>query len=231
MSLDSSSKKKKRKKKMIKTKNNLLEIEIISFPGFYNTILSEGHCDHSSEVDHFKELGIIPTDTDSLDVDFSYDYKAYQLDVCKAYAEALAEYLSEHDLASDIQFADMTSPTYYNYSTDRLFVKGIFNINKIQGILYTNQEKFQKYLSNNYTSGAGFISFIENDISQFMSEFKNLKREYISVALDFCMLLLYNGHESLNFDFSISAIEDIHLSSYLESIEILKDNEWVKLDY
>ena len=45
------------------------------------------------------------------------------------------------------------------------------------------------------------------------------------------MLLLYNGHESLNFDFSISAIEDIHLSSYLESIEILKDNEWVKLDY
>lgn len=213
---------------MTKTK---LTIESPIFPGFYETIISEGYHDHDSEVEHFKEAGIIPSDIDSLDVDFTHDYERYQKDVCIAYTEALAEHLAEHDLAHDVTMESMTSPACYNFSTDRLFIDADINLERINQLLKDNADQFTKYLADNYTSYDGFMSFIDNVPALFIEHLQALEPEYISVALRFCLELLHEGRESLNYELSIAAIEDIHLSMYLESIEYLKDGDWIKVKY
>jgi hypothetical protein len=225
----------KEPKDMTKTKTKTktkMTIEAPIFPGFYNTIISEGYHDHDSEVDHFKEQGIIPEHIDSSDVDFNYDYDKYQHDVCIAYTNALAEHLAEHGLAHNVTMESMASPQYYNYSTDRLFIDADINLERINELLKDNVDAFDKYLKDNFTSYDGFWSFIDNSPALFYEHLQALKPEYISVALRFCLELLYDGRESLDFELSLAAIDDIHLNAYLESIEYRNDQgDWVKCEY
>lgn len=214
--------------KMIDTKQT---IESPIFPGFYETIISEGYSDQDSEVEYLKEQGSIPSDIDISNVDFTYDYDSYKRDISIAYTDALAEHLEDHDLAYNVEFESIISPKYYNYSTDRLFIDLEVNMPRINQVIDENAEAFTKYLQDNYTSYDGYISFIENKPSLFADKLAALEPEYISVALRFCLEVLHSGHDSIDYELSISAIEDVSLCNYIESIEYLQDGHWVKVNH
>jgi hypothetical protein len=149
-------------------------------------------------------------------------------DICEAYTSALAEHLAEHDLAHNVTMESMTSPSYYNFSTDRLFIEADINLDRINELLKASVDHFAKYLADNFTSYDGFWSFIDNTPALFYEHLQELKPEYISVALRFCLELLHNRYETLDYTLSIAAIEDICLSNYLESIQYLQDGEWIE---
>lgn len=209
---------------------NKIAIECPLFPGFYNTILSEGYFDHDSECDHYKELGLIPQDIDNSDIDFSFDYDQYMLDVSSKYVDLVNEFLSENNLASNVEFVKLVSPKFYNYSTDKIIIKGTFNIPVIIKVINNNLENFKNFLKDNYTSYDGFISFIANNSNEFLSELLTGKPEYLTAALIFAMNALYQGNESLQFDLSIGSIDDIHLSLYLNKCEYRLNGEWVAVN-
>lgn len=58
------------------------------------------------------------------DVDFTFDYKQYQNDICKAYTEVwelwMQEFISE-DI--ELEFVEVHSPRFYNYENDSCHVK------------------------------------------------------------------------------------------------------------
>lgn len=212
------------------SKENKIVIECPLFPGFYNTILSEGYFDHDSECDHYKELNLIPENIENSDIDFNFNYDQYCNDVSIAYTESVASYLADHDLASNIEFCELISPKFYNYSTDRLIISGNFNIDKILEIINNNLDKFNKFLENNFTSYDGFISFIDNNSNDFIVQLLANKEEYINVALHFAMLELYEGNNDLSYDFSIEALDSIHLSTYITKCQYKNNDEWVDVN-
>lgn len=211
-------------------KTTRVTIECPIFPGFYETMLSDGYYDDASEVEYFKEIGKIPDNIDSLDVDFTYNCNQYQLDVCEAYCEGIEEFIVNYGLGENVKFNELISPKYYNYSTDRLIIDLDINLNNIKKVIRDNLDNFKTFLQENYASYDGFISFIDNNSSIFIDKLTALESGYVSVALGFCLNVLYQGRESLSYELSIRAIEDIDLSYYLESIEYRQDGEWVKAD-
>ncbi len=214
---------------MIKTKIQDLQINI--FSGFYQTILSEGYFDHGSEVEHLKEINVIPENIENNNVDFNFNYHQYMQDVTEAYVDHLEDYLIKHELAKNVEFSKLTSPKFYNYSTDKLYISCDLNIANLEKIITENLEEFQAFLNENYKSCSGFISFIEDNANNFLIGFKKLDPNYLSIALEFCMLFLYEDGEGLAFDLDCKSIEHTSLSIYIESIEIFKDNEWITLDF
>lgn len=85
-----------------------------SFVGFYDSIWSPNDTIYyECEEEGLKE-----------DVDFTFDYKQYQNDICQAYTEVWELWMQEF-ISNDIEleFVEVHSPRYYNYENDSCRVK------------------------------------------------------------------------------------------------------------
>ena len=95
------------------------------------------------------------------------DYRQAHEGIAKLYAEAFAEWLAETiEQPVEYEFDELTSPRYYNFETDRIFVR--FPDGVMQAVLddlrakdnETLEQTFRDYL----TSRDGFISFYSSDV-------------------------------------------------------------------
>jgi hypothetical protein len=136
------------------------------FPGFYSTIFEpdeENEISYINELRAEKGLGEVKFD----DIDF--DYTDYYNQVAKSVTNVL--YNELNDFVKDINFEELISPKYYNYSNDSINVEITLtkeNESKIMSYLNENKDSFEKYLSENYTSSSGFISSYDNSYNEFM---------------------------------------------------------------
>lgn len=88
------------------------------------------------------------------DIDWGKIHEGY----AKAYTE---EFGDRFDL--DLEFVEMTSPKYYNYSTDRIFANvPIDQINKIRKEVEAHPE-WPQYIKDRYTDRDGFWSNFPSD--------------------------------------------------------------------
>ena len=138
------------------------ELNISFFPGFYESWLSQivdyeesSFCENESEG--WPEELRLESLFEAIDYSAAYEY------LTGAYVEALQE-----AAGFSIKFSDMTSPKYYNFETDRLFVmvsdwriKRMFAASRKE-----DHASLAKVFRTRFTSRSGFISHYSPDLPE-----------------------------------------------------------------
>ncbi len=163
--------------------SNLREMNINFFPGFYESHLSwiiENEHEMFLEYEPEKladNYGLPQTiieqflnDTDIFDKLFYWDNVVSWHDCYLAIAKDWVDSLSSIvDLT--FNFKEMTSPRYYNFETDRVFVGIEFNlVQKMFNEVMEQREKLERILEKNHKSRDGFISFYSYDLTEWLEK-------------------------------------------------------------
>ena len=164
------------------------------------------------------------------DVDFTFDYKQYQNDICKAYTEVwelwMQEFISE-DI--ELEFVEVHSPRYYNYENDSCHVKIRLTQAAEDAIIAKigkHRAQIAKWIMENHTSYDGFSSNLSNDIDQWPSRLFD-DDETFQPAYLFCMLyyivkaeyMAIGETESLEYEACGRIRIDISVTSYMKDIK------------
>lgn len=161
------------KKEFFYTPDNL---EI--FPGFYESLLYNSDTEYSANCG--REEGEPEREIK--------DWAGFTNDVCKGITDVLRPILEREPFCTDVEYDGMTSPRYYNYSTDKLDIKMQLDLDALKEWVLSDEERrdgFDKYLREKYTSYDGFMSFVENDIDDY---FEKSYEEYPDVLVDYYVL-------------------------------------------
>ncbi len=151
------------------------------FCGLYESVL------YNSDTDYYLAEALADEDTpDKVEVD--YDFQEFTKVAGEACVESLEDELYSHDVITNMDYAGMSSPRYYNYETDRVLIDVDYNfIALVKYCRHTNKDKFNQYLKDNYTSYDGYISFVENSVSKFFLKdwFNSHKNMAVQVMIEF----------------------------------------------
>ena len=203
---------------------NIIKNETIgclqSFVGFYDSIWEPDteiyyECERTGQEE---------------DVDFTFDYKQYQNDICKAYTEVwelwMQEFISE-DI--ELEFVEVRSPRYYNFENDSCHVKIRLTQAAEDAIIAKigkHRAQIAKWIKENHTSYDGFSSNLSNDIDQWPSRLFD-DDETFQPAYLFCMLyyivkaeyMAIGETESLEYEACGRIRIDISVTSYMKDIK------------
>ena len=183
------------------------------FTGFYCNNLYEpnfeNEIDYINEIRENKKLKLI--DYDNLD----FNYNDYENEISKQLCNILENELS--NFVNKIDFKNVDSPKYYNYSNDMIICNISPKKRNILKYLKDNKENFIEYLKNTYTSYDGFISNYSNDINEYCNKnFLDHKHKLGSVLNFIC---INEGITELDLYYDSL---DIHcISEYINNYESL----------
>ena len=165
------------------------------------------------------------------DVDFTFDYKQYQNDICKAYTEVwelwMQEFISE-DI--ELEFVEVVSPRYYNFENDACRVKIRLTQAAEDAIIAKigkHRDQIAKWIKENHTSNEGFSSNLSDDIDQWPSRLFN-NEETFQPAYLFSMLyyivkaefIRIGESENLEYEAYGCICENIDITSYMKEVEM-----------
>lgn len=75
---------------------------------------------------------------------------------------------------SEMKFAGIYSPKYYNFETDRLMIEITYDDDALASYCFEdNRNEFDIYLRETFTSYDGFHSFIANNVSDFKNQMED----------------------------------------------------------
>lgn len=160
----------------------------IPFSGFYCSFWDR-------EIDNWVEQS-------GHDIEAIYDaadFSGARLDIAKAYADEFVDWLAESlDREVKAEFVEMTSPRYYNFETDRIFVS--VEEGALQAVLddlrSKDYETLAKAFRDQFTSRSGFISFYDNTVpSKPLAEW-----DHNEVYVLLCAWVNHRGVEDLDFE-------------------------------
>jgi hypothetical protein len=117
------------------------------FTGFYGSTFEDVNFDGESEYYS------IPDDKELWEY---VDWQKYYIAIAKKICNAVENLLS--DWVSNIEFEELISPKFYNYSNDSINCEITFDRQKVTDYLIKNYSEFERYLKENYSSRDGFIS-------------------------------------------------------------------------
>lgn len=138
-----------------------IEIEL-PFSGFYESLHDqmiedeiEQHFSYDHDSGEDKPLG---DDYDEARWNADINWQEIHTAYAKAYTEAFGE-----EFGLNLEFVDMTSPQFYNFSTDRIFANiELDEINRIRKEAEAHP-KYAEFIRERYTSYDGFSSNFSND--------------------------------------------------------------------
>ena len=100
------------------------------------------------------------------------NWEQFTKDIAKQAVYKLLDILQNNDIIQDMELKDIYSPKYYNYETDSLIIDIKLNLAKLKKYCFTTHRvAFNKYLKDNFTSYDGFISYISNNIDDFIADY------------------------------------------------------------
>ena len=155
------------------------------FQGLYESTL------YNSDTDYYLAQYLAEDNFDGIDlknVEVDYDFQEFTKVAGEACVDSLNDELYSHDVITNMDYAGMHSPRYYNYETDKVLIDVDYNfIALVKYCRHTNKDKFNQYLKNNYTSYDGFISFVENSVEGFFAKdwFNSHKNMAVQVMIEF----------------------------------------------
>ena len=165
------------------------------------------------------------------DVDFTFDYKQYQDDICKAYTEVWELWMQEF-ISDDIEleFVEVVSPRYYNFENDSCRVKIRLTQAAEDAIIAKigkHRDHIAKWIKENHTSNEGFSSNLSDDIDQWPSRLFN-NEETFQPAYLFSMLyyivkaefIRIGESENLEYEAYGCICENIDITSYMKEVEM-----------
>lgn len=124
---------------------------------------------------------------------YEIDFTSYCEDVANHATELLTDYCilySNENIIKSMDYKGLSSPRFYNFSTDKLIIDIDFNLTKLKAYINKNKSDFNQYLKDNFTSCDGFISYIANNYNDFMLDYSEPwnKEKCINVMLEYYIL-------------------------------------------
>lgn len=141
------------------------------FPGFYGTLF-DGDSIYENEIEYIEE-NIKSEELAACMIENLYISEAgyklweeYKQSTARQCVNILWNNLRNLHYVEEIEIEKVCSPKFYNFSNDSINVKVTFsaeNIRNIKNFIQENQEAWEKYLKETYTSCDGFISHHSNN--------------------------------------------------------------------
>lgn len=213
---------------------NVFEIQLPFFAGFYESVLYNSdtlyyEVNDGDNLDYYRERFEDETlEPDDLDIDF----EAYKEDVSKAFVEAFD--LCTPDFVKEIEMTELSSPRFYNYSTDKLYANVTFEDDWKAGVMSfmeKNKEALAERIKKDWTSYDGFMSFIENDYDKWVEEFQKDEPDerYIGSMLGYIIEDIIKNERPWDNDpyyvLNTSALEDVYIGNYIINTKENKGGE------
>lgn len=191
-------------------------IELPFFPGFYESDLENGDTAYwaiKEELQYYQEECDAPCKTLTED-DLDFNYSEYEKDVREQWIEGFRKYMPEFVLS--IENVEMTSPKYYNFSTDRLWADVELRDDwreKMRTFMKENAEWLKGRIKEDWTSYDGFCSFMSNDYEDWFDHiFEEQDERYISTMIGYMM---YRENKEIRNDLVMYALDDVYAGSYV----------------
>lgn len=164
-------------------------------------------------------------------------HDAAETDIANLALEIIAEALWNnlpYDVQDDFElvYSHTYHPQYYNFETDSI----VFHFNYTDELKHwlfdyvmKNKNDFEKFLSDNYTSRSGFISFTANNWNDWFDGWNKVEWRCVSALLSFFInnKISISDRESYEYDFDERGrtfIEENHIPwEYAEKYE----NGWI----
>ena len=118
------------------------------------------------------------------------DWKGFTTAVAQDCAEGLWQYLEQKtEIIKSIEYKGLYSPKYYNFETDKLELVIDCDIEALKTYCFKdNCGLFDLYLYENFTSYDGFISFVPNNVKEFMSKYEDDTERLLNVMIEYYLL-------------------------------------------
>lgn len=166
------------------------------FDGFY-----ESNLYNSDTVYYMAECEPTPPDGYEYDI---YGWDDFETEVGKYAVNLLdSEVMAwNRDVILNMKFTGISSPCYYNFSTDRIEAEVEVDYDKLcEFCLKTHRDEFNDHLAEYFTDRDGFWSFVANNVIGFEDKLVEEAEKYDQVMLEFYLLSLDYLKESPH-DFS-----------------------------
>ena len=167
----------------MKKKHTYHQFSTALFEGFYESNLYNSDTDYNLNR-HLNEDSENPKE---------YEIKDFS-GFCRKIAERVPVLLEsdlnvDSDILSDFCLLEIDSPSFYNYRTDRLVLSVNVDVELLKGYAYSSHPiEFESYLKENFTSYDGFISFVPNNLSDFLEWEETNQQSSIDVLIEFYLL-------------------------------------------
>ena len=151
------------------------------FKGFYGSIFEPNE---DIELDYINELRQEKNKSEINYDNVEFDYNNYYLELSKELCYKIEDKLE--DFIYKIEFSKLKSPKFYNFSNDYIECKIKPKKQAILNYIKNNNNNWNKYLKDNYTSYDGFISSYDNYASSKDWNNKNIfNKHQLCPVLDF----------------------------------------------
>jgi len=140
----------------------------IPFSGFYESMWSGGIDREEEQIaEHLAAEHDVP---DSEVANLIYQNSRYGVaheHISKEYADSFVSFINEElGLSLQFEFVEMTSPKYYNFETDKIFIKVSYK-DMLLLARRVGRNALRKAAKDMFTSRDGFISHYRNDITEW----------------------------------------------------------------
>ena len=190
---------------MLLQKNKTIESFLPVFNGFYNSIFEP------------TEDTVIESPY-SFD-DYEFDYKGYKDDVARECTKTISDKLIEFGIKGvKIKYQLISSPKYYNFETDSIYVKySLTNIavKAINKYLIDNKDAFTKYIKDHYTSRDGFNSWHSNDANEWL-QIKLSDKKELTHAFGAILEFIFENENYTAFNLYEDIADNVYLSGWLK---------------
>lgn len=166
---------------------------IIPFQGFYCSL-------HDSILDNALEL-LAQDDSGDIDQD-KHDKMFDAVNWRKVWVEYAKEYCYQLSqlIDIDLKFEELSSPKFYNYSTDRIFAD-ISESDVLKMFDVVDKTKLNQMIKDNFTSCDGFISNYPNSLDDWDSDVTTWDHNQVGTLLS-CYIDI--EHDLKDIDYQIS---------------------------
>ena len=233
-------------------------IELPFFPGLYESVLYSSddsyyaikdeleyyqneYCEYGQGDPSEKEIYAQLTEDD-----LDFDFQGYAKEICDYWVDAFKSNMP--DIVVSLENVEMTSPKYYNFSTDRLWadIKLCDDWQeKVRAFMDENKDWLKERVKKDWTSYDGFASFMSNnfdntahdededwwgDKSWYFHLFSGKSDRwecYISTIIGYMM---YHENKNIREDLAVFAREDVYVGQFVyitdegkEKLQSLRD--------
>ena len=154
--------------------------------GMYNSILAPESIFNSSQIDDDRLEGCINYGSEYFDDNFQNDL--YEKAVQDRADYFLTGRHEANGISIEIKTGEIYSPKAYNFATDQLDLEVIFNKTLVKQYAKNNQEYFDDFLREHFSSYDVFHSYTPNNYDDWAKDFKDETPQSIGAVLTFIFL-------------------------------------------
>lgn len=211
---------------------NRFSFELPFFPGFYESSLYSSDTEYwaiKEEVEYYtRDLREEHPEYQGItEDDLEFDYKAYEKDVMDAFIVAFKD--AAPNIVESVEFDELVSPKYYNFSTDRLFCWVTFSEDwkaVMRKFMDDNYDLLKNHIREVWSSRDGFWSFTSNDVDEWYGKiFDEEDPTYIGIMLGYMMRFVdgRNIANEVSHTIIMDTLEDIYGGSYVSITKEAQD--------